>query len=529
MIFTNKSFNAAFDKRLNSVFNFTGMDYLSGGTLCYDQWKMLENKLWYYGDAVDLTKFYKTIRTIRPFNDVNYNFYAVVNRDEFRIPLIHSNIAQVITKCMCNLVFGEEPAITISTGNKSKDKKLNETIEKIYNDNDKSALFNKAATYESYSGAVAFKITIDREFSDYPMVIPYPKEDVEIKTKYNDRIYEIIFKDYYNKDNKKYTLKSIYGKGYIKYELVNDKDKTVPLSTLEETANLSDLEFRNSDGTRYNKIMAVYKRNNESSSSDYDGIKDTLITIDETLSSIVDLTRKSKMITYRPEYTLKKAKDGKVIPNTGYNYNEVVLYDSKPANIESHVERDLPDVRNNIDSLLGLYNNLVKQALIESGISPATAGLDLSGANASGTALEIREKVSLRTRAEKLKRWNETITKLTELLLAYHFATENNNIINVSDYKQIIVEFGEYEKPSYDAQIDSLGKALDAGLITRLDALKEIYPDRTDEDLQIMLIDIEGALPISGEEIANRAAMEETEEIDEQEIEQEEENNQEGE
>jgi hypothetical protein len=516
MVITNNQFKRAFDDRLNSIFSFTGVDYIAGGTLAFTDWKMLENKLWYFGDSTDLCKFYKTVKTIRPFNDQLYNFYAVVNTDEFRIPVIHCNLSNVITKCMTNLVFGEDPAITISTGNKSKDKKLKQIIDDIYKDNNKSELFQKASALESYSGAVAFKIVIDKEFSEYPMAIPYPKEDVEIKTKYNDRIYEIIFKDYYKKGTDRYTLKSIYGKGYIKYSLRDSKDNEVSLSKLEETKNLKDIYFSNNDGSKFNRIMAVYKKNNAGATSDYDGIKDTLISIDEILSNIMDLTRKSKMITYRPEYTLKKNKEGKVIPNNGYNYNEVILYDAKPTQVQAHVERDIADVRNNIEALRDTYNNLIKEALIEAGISPATAGLDLAGANSSGTALEIREKVSLRTRAEKINRWSDTIKDLTELLLAYYFATQDAKTVRVNDFNDVIVEFGQYEKPSYDSQINSLGAALDAGLITRLEALKEIYPDRPEEDLKIMLLDIEGELPISGEEIANRAAMEEDDSDDNQ-------------
>ena len=86
---------------------------------------------------------------------------------------------------MANLLFEKMPEISITTGNESRDTALNEQLKEIFKSNDALALLQNSAQMESYSGAVAFKFVLDPTFSDYPILIPYAKEDIEISKKYS--------------------------------------------------------------------------------------------------------------------------------------------------------------------------------------------------------------------------------------------------------------------------------------------------------------------------------------------------------
>jgi hypothetical protein len=97
---------------------------------------------------------------------------------------------------MVNLIFAKEPQIDVDTGNKKTDAKLQQSLDLAWQDNRKMDLLRKAAEAESYSGAVGIKVTMDSDESDYPILQLYPKEDLEIRKKY-DRVEEICFKDYY--------------------------------------------------------------------------------------------------------------------------------------------------------------------------------------------------------------------------------------------------------------------------------------------------------------------------------------------
>jgi hypothetical protein len=49
--------------------------------------------------------------------------------------------------------------------------------------------------------------------------------------------------------------------------------------------------------------------------------------------------------------------------------------------------------------------------------------------------------------------------------------------------------------------VTSLSAALTAGLIDRESALKQLYPDKKDDEIKAMLIAIEGGIPLSQAEI----------------------------
>lgn len=508
-------FNKWVDNRIEKALNAKNLNISEGVNIMIDEeYVKARNKVFYEADTPELLRFFKTKR---PKNQMGSNnlFYNVVNGNT---PVVHYPLANIITKTMVNLVFNHDPQITVNSKSKKRSKELTDKLNKIYDENNFSDLLQRAAEYESYSGAVAFKPILDSNFSDLPILMIYPKEDVEVVKKY-DRVTEILFKDYYEKEKDHYILYTICGKGYIDYKLykVNgNKPKEVSLDELEETEGLKRLDFFNNDGTPYEGLMAVYKENKAGGKSDYHNLTDDFAAIDEIYSNMINFIRKSKIKTYLPENTLEfNANTGKkVIPNE-YDTDNIILYDSNPEGTKQEIQRDIVDVNASVQGYKDAFNNVLLNALSTAGLSPCSVGLDLAGANSSGLALNIRERVSLRTRSEKIKRWKASLEELSALLLSLTDFTSSQEGLFINEFDEPIeVTFQEYESPTYSEQVTVLSEALNNNLIDLESALRILYPEKDDKAIELMMVTIEGQLP-DEEDIVDKEL--ETEDNDEEE------------
>lgn len=488
--------NNYIDKRIEAyILNADHQIDLSQRSFSDDEYDLIQNRIWFSANKDILLRFYKAsapINRLYPIQD----FYRLTPGN---IPIVHYPLADMITKTMVNLIFSEKPTITISKENSNN---INEDITKIvndiYDDNDFEPLLQKAAELESYSGAVAFKPVLDPEFSEYPILIPYPKEDIELVKKYN-RINAIIFKDYYAKDKDKFILYTECGRGYIDYRLMKVKDggskpTLVSLDTLEETSGLKRLDFKTPDGQPVKMMMAVYKENKTSAKSDYNGIIDDFQALDEVYSNMMNFIRKSKVHVYIPENMCEKDEKGNTIKPRDYYSDYTILYDSNPEGTNQEAKRDVIDIQNTIKGYIDTFNEILKHAVLTTGLSTASIGYDISGANASGEALSIREKVSMRTRSEKIHRWDEALKELTKLVLALHSNRVVNEYVIIDDTSKydVLVAFAEYEKPTFDGIVQSLSVAREANLIDLDTSLEMLWGDeKTPEEIQLMKLNIQ--------------------------------------
>ena len=455
-------------------------------------------KIFNVGDTSEILYFYKTHQIYSTTELRTNNFYKVVNNSS--IPVMHYALANIISDSMTNLIFSDNPVI--ESKKKSDTKLLNE----IYDSNNLSELLSDSCNKESYSGAVAFKIVLDKDFSEYPIIIAYPKEDVEIIRKY-DKIDKVIFKDYYTKEDDTYILYSIYGRGYIDYKLYKSttvnygykevKLDEVSLTEIPELSELKRIDFIYRNGEKVNKILAVYKENKPGGESDYKNLLDDFCALDEIYSNMIDFVRKSRIKSYIPESLLEiDAATGKKYIKQEYDTDNIILYDSNPEGTNTDIKRDIVDVNNSLNGYKEVFNNTLLNALSTAGLSPATVGLDMAGANSSALALNIRERVSLRTRAIKQKLWNEALQELSILLLEYYSAKKIGNSVVIDEFNDNIdITFAEYESPTYSEQVTILGQALDNNLISLHEALVQLYPDKTPEEIDLMQVEIDGQLP----------------------------------
>ncbi|MFA6620567.1 MAG: hypothetical protein WCS90_05525, partial [Bacilli bacterium] len=143
-------------------------------------------------------------------------------------------------------------------------------------------------------------------------------------------------------------------------------------------------------------------------------------------------------------------------------------------------------------------------------------------------ALNIRERVSMRTRADSIGMWTEALDDLMTITLKWELgsgvASQDpnmpvaSNMIDLAPFAgQCSVTFPEYESPSFDQKVLSLQAALNAGLIDRETALRQLWPDLNDDQIMVMLIAIQGGMPLSEAEIEMEEDKKHPEEDDESE------------
>lgn len=489
------------DNRVYNVLDQLNLNIDSQESVLFDEeYKMKQNRAFYCYDTPELIRFFKLTRPKNYLYPTNL-FYRCVQGS---IPILHYPLGQIITKTMVNLLFSENPRFELDTEDNTY------TLNGILDENGLGDFLQKACEYESYSGVVAFKPVLDPDFSEYPILIPYPKEDIRVVKKY-DRITEVIFRDIYCKDNekRKYTLYTICGKGYIDYKLYETDNKAsnreVPLTTLDETRDLFRIDFYTPDGKQYKKLLCVYKENKAGGRSDYDNLIDDFAALDEIYSNLIDFIRKSRVKTYIPETLLEEnVKTGEKVQKNEYDSSDIVLHDSNPEGTTQEVKRDIVDVNNSIMGYKEAFNNVLLNALSTAGLSPASVGLDMAGANSSALALNIRERVSLRTRDEKQKRWTSALKELVELVMLLYTNPINSSVVYVKPYEgDINITWPEYSQPTYDELVNSLSQALNNNLIDLESALKLLYPDKDDAAIEDMIDNINGFLP-SEEDIVNR-------------------------
>lgn len=477
-----------------------------------------ENKVWFNGRTEDLIYFYKYINTNRRFGMIR-NFYNVANINEYSI--LHMNIPEVISDTMSNILFGKEVTIKINTGKKTLDKELNSRLSQIMYDNDFENLLKQASTMESYSGAVAFKISLDKSFMESPIVECYPKEEVDVVKKYN-KVLEIIFKNEYCKDDKTYTLKSIYGRGYIKYKLIDDKGNKVSLSTIDELANLKDIIILDKDTMKpTNRLLAVYKENKIGGKSDYAGLYDSFMAIDEIFTMKQDLIEKSGIRQYIPTTLcardVRSGNNNPIVPK-GPNMHTYLLHKQKAGDSDK-IETEFIDIANQINAYDNSINNLVQSTIRNAGLSPASTGLmEDTGANSSAEAILARDAATMRTRDSKIALWKPALQDLAELLINFSTLESFGDKYVIENYdNEVIVEFPKYnEYERLASLVTCLKTATDANLMSESKALEimntEFY-HMDEEDLELMKMEINDML-VDEDSIVNKAATENEEEIE---------------
>ncbi len=437
-----------------------------------EETRIAKNTIWYRGDTYELAQLYKQLPNKQD------TFWGAVPTAGMEIRKIHTGMPSLIVDTLTDIVISDYNGVEF------KDKNIdNESMwEDIEKENKINELLKEAIKQALYKGQGAFKWSFDEEISQLPIIEFFPKDMIEIVKK-RGRVREIIFKSYIKEKERTYLLKEIYGYGYVKYKLYDIKgDKEFPLNMSSQTNGLEDLKFdgaefdQEGNVTKYGTYMLACLFKIEEDAI-YDKKTDDFDALDEAWSQWMNALRDGRSKTYVPTSLIPKD------PNTG----ELITpnsFDNKFIKVESDLSED---GKNEItvkqptiptDSYMNTYITALDLAL-QGIVSPSTLGIDTKKVtDPNATAQREKEKTTLYTRGKIVEALKITMPEAVNITFKA-IATQNKKSI---EEIETVANFGEYANPSFEAQVETVSKGKQGGIMSIEASVEELYGDSKDEE-----------------------------------------------
>ena len=431
---------------------------------------VLKNKLWYRGDPSELEQFYKQLSEV----DVNVysttvksKFWASVPNGDVRIRKIHSGLPAMIVNTLSDIVVNDLMDPDMDSG-------LHERWEAFCSENDFDDILIEAVQQALITGDGAFKLNIDTDLSEQPLLEFYSADQVCYEYK-RGKLQAIIFKTEYCHERAKYQLHERYGKGTVQYKLFGPNNKEYPLDTVPECAELTDVTFTG------DYIMGVpfkiYKspKFKDRGQSILDKKSDAFDALDETLSTWLDGVRASRVKQYIPENLIPKNREG--IPLKPDVFNPWIAINGQLAEEDNgKIETVQGDFQT--ASLLESYVTFLDVCL-QGILSPSTLGIDVKKLD-NADAQREKEKTTMYTRDTIIS----SLKKSLECLFDVIMRTQDNMLGKQPPEEgyEATFEWGQYANPSFEAMVETLVKAKQGQIMSTEKIVDELYGDDLSEE-----------------------------------------------
>lgn len=436
-----------------------GMDFLS---------TCVKNRIWYSGKSKQLSELYSQL-------DVpSTMFWKVPMTQGQEIRKIHVGLPALIVNTITNIVMSDFNGFEITDKNSTASEQRWAEIEKS---NKFAKILKQALIDLGVTGDGAFKISYDKKISDKPIIEWYPAERVEFNS-VRGRIREVVFYTNYYENRRYYQFAEVYGYGYIKYELYDDNHNLVPLNSITKTSWVEG-EGVTFDSSYMWAVPVVYGK------SDYDGRgkgliedkEDAFDSLDEVWSQWLDALRAGRTKEYIPEKMIPRDPEtGELIkPNAFDNRFIAIGEDMSEAGKGNRIYTESPTIQH--ESYLNTYITALDLCL-QGVISPSTLGIDTKKLD-NAEAQREKEKTTLYTRQNFVELLENTLPELVLAVLNADREIRKQSILSDID---VSVKFGEYANPSFESQVETVGKARTNGVMSIETSVDELYGDSKSEE-----------------------------------------------
>lgn len=422
----------------------------------------IRNRIWYRGDGNELEQMYQQ----NPEYADKYKFWASRCTPGMEMRKIHTGLPGLIIRVLSAIVLNDMNDFEFESDSQ---KVLWKEIEK---QNKFRKKIKKALKDTLFIGDGAWKITINTQKKPLPILRWYPGDRVEFVYD-EDELEEVVFKTPHKQDGIQYILYEHYGYGYIHNELYKG-DELVPLSSIKQTERLTDVKF---DGS---VILAVPLKVYESAKfenrggSIFDGKLDSFDAFDESWSQWMDALREGRAKTYIPECLVPHDPEtGKVIKPNPFDNRYFAADGDMREGQKNVVVTDQPVIPH--DSYLASYCTALDQCL-QGVISPSTLGIDVKKLD-NAEAQREKEKATLYTRDDIVEALQETLPEVVAACINAYYILIRKAIEKVN----VNIPFGEYANPSFESQVETIGKAKTQGIMSIERCVEELYGDTLDE------------------------------------------------
>lgn len=427
---------------------------------------VLRNRLWYRGEPSELDQFFKN--TVIDLVSKS-RFWAAVPSAKLNIRKMHSGLPSIIVETLTDLVISGINNIEIT------DEAQDTIWESIAKDNKLKKLLKDAIVETLITGDGAFKITIDTDLTEFPIIEYFGGEKVDYTVK-RGRIQEVIFYTDYTVKDKNYRLEETFGYGYIKNKLLNDSGKEVPVSIVPELAGLQDVTFDDS------LMMAVPMKFYDSpkwanrGKSIFDNKTDAFDSLDEILSQWIDAIRAGRVQKYLPENLIPRDPNtGKLMQPNPFDNQFINLSADLSEGVASKIEMVQATI--NYAAFIESYANALDMCL-QGIVSPSTLGIDLKKRD-NAVAQREKEKTTLYTRSKITDTLADVLPVVINTALSTYNILRNKSIGNEVE---VNLDFGEYAAPDFENRVDTVNKAKLGGVMSLEQCVEELYGDDWSEE-----------------------------------------------
>lgn len=419
----------------------------------------IRNKIWYRGDSRELSEFYGQLMFAED------TFWGAAQTADIRMKKSHSGLPKLIIKTIINTVM------TDYSGDDVED----EYWKEVNKENEFDSKMLKLLLGDLlHIGDGAIKINYDANISDKAILEWVDGSKIEFVYK-RGRLVELIFKSFHEENNATYLLEEHYGYGYITYRLLKD-GKEVPLKTVKVLEKLENITFDKSVMWAIPIMLnesAKYKGRGESI---FEGKYDSFDSLDEIISQWLEAVRAGRAIKYIPENMIPRD------PNTGEFLINSNPFDNKYIKPEGNMSENGQDkieikqaeipTENYLQSYI-TFLDLCLQGIV----SPSTLGIDNKKLD-NAEAQREKEKTTLYTRGLIIDTLTEFIPKVINTVLKSRAQMEKKPI---PEDVEANVKFGEYSNPSFEAQVETIGKGRQQGIMSIEASVEELYGDSKEE------------------------------------------------
>lgn len=424
----------------------------------------IRNRIWYRGDANELEQLYRYMRASRSID--KFKFWAAAPTAGLEIQKRSTGIAGLIVDTLADIVLADYNGVQFA------EKKNEAYWEDVAEDNDLDTIIEDALKEILYVGDGAFKISLDPEISALPIIEFWSGEKIDVKIK-RGRLREIIFKSTHVYDHKKYELHEIYGYGYIRYELYHNTNK-VKLSQVPELEHLVEVEFDKS------YMMAEFVKFGKSDKwpgrgrSIYDRKIDSFDAFDEIWSQWMDAVRAGRTKEYIPEALVpRNEKTGALIKPNAFDFRFITVGTDISEGGKNEIKTESPTIPH--ESYLSAYITALDLCL-QGIISPSTLGIDTKKLD-NAEAQREKEKTTLYTRQKLVGVLSKAIPELVQIIFNVQASLQEEELKDID----VDLNFGEYANPSFESQVETVGKARTQGVMSVEASVDELYGDSKDD------------------------------------------------
>lgn len=423
------------------------------------------NKIWMRGDSNELAGLYKQLP------NSEHSFWGSVSTAGMEIKKSHSGLPQLVINKLTDITISDYNGVDIE---ETLVKEFWETVEK---ENKFDELLEECVRDGMSIGDGAIRYCFDPEVSQYPILEWIPGDRVEFVYK-RGRLIEIDFFFLYEKNKKVYELVERRGYGFIKYELY-DGQSQVEVNEIIDIVKVQDMTFDKNVMLATPFMIDKSIKYKGRGASKFEGKHDAFDSLDEIISQWIEAIRKGRAKTYIPDGLCPRD------PNTGeillpnsfdndYIQTEADMTEGATGN-KITVEQPIIPTENYLESYI-TYLNLCLQGLI----SPATLGIDNKRVVDPNASYERQlEKTTMYTRSDVIKALNNFIPKIVNTVVNFQHILEKKPL---EKEIEVTPKFGEYNSPSFDAQIETMAKARGNTILSVEAMVDELYGDSKTEE-----------------------------------------------